>query len=127
MTKNYESLLGMHKKRFQCLIDDIFCVGVIAVNRHSVYLCQNMCYGDNPNDTIGYKYGWYVGTGTPNELENNKIKEFVIIDTELSADTNDYEEISRAIGLSQVLTDDQADIFVSAFKLGMEYVRRLQA
>lgn len=77
--KVMENLLNCKGKRFKCKICGVSVEGKIQVERDKVFLCQNIRNGGRTTDTLGYSYSWYVNTGSKEDLEDNNVTDFKLI------------------------------------------------
>lgn len=83
-----DNLLGCDGRKFRCKIYNHECDGAVSVVDERVYLCQNYTglhdfipfSGGRSSDKNGYKYSWFVGKGTSDELNEEQVTEFELID-----------------------------------------------
>ena len=73
-----DNLLDKKGWNFSAVISNQNCEGVIQVEDNVVYLCQNVVPGSAPNDCLGYKYGWDVTIGSPNNLHVSNVKNLIL-------------------------------------------------
>lgn len=78
--KVMDNLLNCKGKWFRCKIDGTFVEGRIQVEEDRVFLCQNIKNGGYCKDKLGYEYSWYVRTGDEDDLLNNYVTNFKLID-----------------------------------------------
>jgi hypothetical protein len=82
-----ENLLDKKGCKFSATIDNIgeqtYGTGTIQVENGMVYLCQDYAVGMQCEDKLGYKYSWQVGTGSYDDLENNTVSDFRLIENGL--------------------------------------------
>ncbi len=69
-----ENLLSCDGRRFRCKIDGTLATGIIRVVDGCVYLCQNETGRSHDIDKRGYKYAWYVRSGTEADFANPNIR-----------------------------------------------------
>lgn len=68
------NLLSCDGRRFRCKIDGTLATGIIRVVDGCVYLCQNETGRSYDIDKRGYKYAWYVRSGTEADFANPDIR-----------------------------------------------------
>lgn len=76
-------LLKKNGYKFKARIADSWCEGVIYVEDDTVYLMQNELNGARPYpfpSELGFSYSWHVDEGTEQDLKNNDVEDFEIIE-----------------------------------------------
>lgn len=69
-----KDLLSCEGRRFRCKIDGTLATGIIRVVDECVYLCQNEKNGFHSIDKKGYKYAWYVYSGTEADFARPNVR-----------------------------------------------------
>jgi hypothetical protein len=82
-----ENLLDKKGCKFSATIDNLgeqtYGTGTIQVEDGVVYLCQDYAEGIACEDKLGYKYSWQVNTGSYDDLENEFVSDFKLIENGL--------------------------------------------
>lgn len=74
-----DNLLNCKGRKFKCTIASTDVEGKIQVENGTVYLCQNKRDGGSCKDKLGYKYSWYVCSGSTNDLKDSSVTDFKLI------------------------------------------------
>jgi hypothetical protein len=56
--------------------------GRIQFQDGAFYLCQNKVSGNSPDDILGFRYAWCVGTGSKHDIERNSVYNLSLSDDE---------------------------------------------
>lgn len=75
------SLLNFAKRRFSAnMCGSIGVEGKVQVQNGTVFLCQNSVRGASCQDRLGHRFSYHVNRGTEEDLRENSVYDFKIID-----------------------------------------------
>lgn len=74
-----ENLLNCDGRRFKAIINESPCEGVISVENHKVYLCQNVKSGESCTDRKGYLYSWTIASGSTYDTKFNSVTDLELM------------------------------------------------
>lgn len=72
-------LLDFDGMKFRAKIKGEEVTGIIRVENDIVYLCQNKQDGAWCKDRGGFRFSWKVGTGNKQDLKNNDVTDFYLL------------------------------------------------
>jgi len=64
--------------KFTAAIRDIKLKGRIQKEHAHIFLCQNEQYGNSPFNSLGFKNGWNISSGSQQDIKNNSVTNLVI-------------------------------------------------
>ena len=85
-----ENLLNCNGFFFKAKIDGNDATGRIRVENERVYLCQDKVWGTPPKNCLGYRFGWFVSKGTPEDLKEMNVTDFRLMTQEEAEGYNDW-------------------------------------